>query len=1088
MFPVRYVAAVVVLTSGLLSDTWNERARVSGQSPPSLPASYVDALKFRAIGPALVGGRISDVAVNEANTAMFYVGVATGGLWKTVNGGTTWEVLFDDQPDVVSIGDIAIGPRDPNLVWVGTGENNNRQSSSWGRGVYKSTDGGRTWSHMGLEDTRHVGRIVIDPTNPDVVFVAATGHLWGPNRERGVFKTVDGGRTWTLALFVDENTGATELVMDPRDSRVLYAGTYQRRRAVWGFNGGGPGSGIHKSTDGGRSWTRLTGGLPDGNVGRIGMDIFRRNPNVLYARVEHATRGGVYRSDDAGHSWRRMSAENPRPMYFSQIRIDPANDHRIYMLGVALHISDDGGQTWVMNRSAIQEGIWPPGSPIDAATHSDHHAFWINPANPDHLITGNDGGVSISFDRGLTWRMLDNMDLGQFYHVGFDMDVPYRVYGGMQDNLSFGGPGWTRSYLGISNDEWFLLGAGDGFVSFADPTDSNIVYTEWQNGSIVRVDRRTNERKTIKPEAREGEPRLRWNWNTPLIMSTHDPKTLYIAAQRVFRTRDRGHSWEAISGDLTTGTDRETLSLMGVPAKDFTLAKHDGVSSWPTLVALAESPRRAGLLYAGSDDGLVHVTRDGGATWTNISDRFKGLPKGRSVSRLAPSNAVEGRVYASFDGHESDDYTPYLYVSEDAGASWTRIGDLPSGHVVRVVVEDLRTPDVVYAGTEFGLFVSLDRGRRWTRWRANLPTVPVFGIAQHPREQDLILATHGRSIWILDDVTPVRQAAQAMATDAFLFDVRPARQFNRAHDRWWMNGDQRFWGHNPPFGALLTYHLRSAAEDVRVRVADANGTVVRELDLEGGSAHAGVHRVTWDLRHEPIRVTRPSDRADADPVLLGPPQVRSHMFQQIRRAEVDPLIGPFVLPGEYRVTLVVNGREASTRPVRVEPDWLIAIEDADRRTQHDAALTLHAWQRTANEAADRVTTISKEFARVETRLAATPAAANAVEAARTRLTTLRQRLGVALPGERRVPGSGQALPGQISSVKAQLMQSTSAPTATQMQTVDDIEQALRRAVDDLNTLEGTTWPEIQRLTGDGKVTAGAPPLQVPPRLTTRGSQ
>jgi photosystem II stability/assembly factor-like uncharacterized protein len=1043
-------------------------AVVGGQALPVLPGAFLDGLAFRAIGPALVGGRVSDFAVNEANPAMFYVGVATGGLWKTVNGGTTWEVLFDDLPDVVSIGDIAIGPRDPNLVWVGTGENNNRQSSSWGNGVYKSTDGGYTWARMGLEDTQHIGRIVIDPINPDIVFVAATGHLWGANEQRGVFKTIDGGRTWTRVLFVDADTGATELVMDPGNPNVLYAGTYQRRRAVWGFSGGGPGSGLHKTTDGGRTWTRLTGGLPKGNIGRIGMDIYRRNPNVLYARIEHATDGGVYRTDDAGLNWRRMSSENPRPMYFSQIRIDPTNDHRLYMLGVALQISDDGGRTWIMNQSAIQAGIWPDGNFINASTHSDHHAFWVNPNNPNHLFTGNDGGVSISLDRGLTWRMLDNMDLGQFYHVGFDMDVPYRVYGGMQDNLSFGGPSASRSYLGVSNDEWFLLGAGDGFVSFADPTDSNVVYTEWQNGSVVRVDRRTNERTTIKPEAAEGEPRLRWNWNAPLIMSPHDPKTLYMGAQKVFRTRDRGNSWEAVSADLTGGGDRDTLSLMGVAGRDFTLAKNDGVSAWPTLFSIAESPVRAGVLYAGSDDGLVHVTRDGGKSWTNITQRFAGLPKG-TVPRLVASHAAEGRVYASFDGHESDDHGVYLYASEDFGTTWTRIGDIPAGHVIRAVAEDLRNPDVLYAGTEFGLFASIDRGRHWTRWRANLPTVPIYGIAQHPRENDLILATHGRSIWILDDVTPVRQAAQALAANAFLFDIRPARQFNRAHDRWWMNGDQQFWGHNPPFGALITYRLGADATDVRIRIAGENGSVVRELAGPDLRQTAGVHRVAWDLRYAPLPEPPLRGRPAAEPALLGQPQVRSHMFQRIPRPEIDPLVAPFVLPAAYRVTLLVGGREVGSRAVRVEPDWLIAIADRDRRAQHDAAVTLQAWQATAGDAAERVAAIASTLTGLADRGGAVPA----LEAMRTRLATLRQRA---------------AIGSRVSALKGQIMQSTSAPTVTQMRLMEELERSLRVVIDEVNTLEQTTWPELLRGAGHSGLATVPKALQLPPRVVTPGGR
>jgi photosystem II stability/assembly factor-like uncharacterized protein len=1054
------------------------------QAPQALTPAYLDALDVRAIGPALVGGRVSDFAVNEANPAMFYVGMATGGLWKTMNGGTTWEVLFDDQPDTVSIGDIAIGPRDPNLVWVGTGENNNRQSSSWGNGVYKSTDGGASWQHMGLAETRHIGRIVIDPTDSQVVFVAATGDLWGPGRARGVFKTTDGGVTWSHALFLDEHTGATELVMDPSNPQVLYAGLYQRRRAVWGFIGGGPGGGIHKTTDGGRTWTRLGGGLPTGLLGRIGMDVFRARPNVLYARVEHATEGGVYRTDDAGLTWRRMSPENPRPMYYSQIRVDPGDDSRIYVLGESLRISADGGRTWVSNRSAVQDGLWPPGSFINAATHSDHHAFWIDPKNTNHLLTGNDGGVSVSFDRGLTWRMLDNMDIAQFYHVGFDMDVPYRVHGGMQDNLSFSGVSATRSYLGIGNDEWTLIGAGDGFASFADPTDSNIVYTEAQNGAVVRVDRRTNERKSIRPEPPAGQPRYRWNWNTPLMLSPHDPRTLYIGAQMVFRTRDRGHSWEAISPDLTSGADRETFSLMDIPARDFALTRNDGVSAWPTLTSLAESPKRAGLLYAGSDDGLVQVTRDGGRTWTTADGRFPGLPEGLAVAGLVASHAVESRAYAVFDGHQRADYGSYIYATEDTGATWTRIVDgLPNGHVVRTMAEDLQNPDVLYAGTEFGLFVSIDRGRQWTRWRANLPTVPVYGIAQHPRENDLILATHGRGIWIADDVRPVQQAAEALRSPHYLFALRPARQFNRANDRWWMNGDQRFWGHNPPFGALITYRLGADARDVRLRLAGSDGAIVRELRASDRAARAGVHRTTWDLRHPPLE-RRGGPAAPQEPPLPGA-QVRSHMFQQIDRPEVDPLVGPFVLPGDYRLTLVVDGLEVGSRMVIVTPDWLIDISDSDRRTLHEIALTLHGWQEVTAAAAERVSSVSADAVALSSRLGSATSGPQKtlLDALGMELTALRQRLGVTLRGERR-SGGGQALGAEIASLKGQVMQSTSLPTAAQQRRVGEIEAALAQVVKSVNHVEQRAWPDVQRAAGSPAVKP-PPPLSIKPRTRSQ---
>ncbi|HVG87172.1 MAG TPA: hypothetical protein VM820_21795, partial [Vicinamibacterales bacterium] len=812
------------LLPALLAAIMASGTTADGQSPPARPATGATGatavapdpmagLTFRNIGPAVMGGRIDDVAVLESNPAVFYVGSATGGLWRTTNNGTTWEVLFDDLDDVVSIGDIAIPPNDANTIWVGSGENNNRQSGSWGNGIYKSTDAGRTWKLMGLGGSKHIARVIVDPVDHDVVYVAALGSLWGASRERGVFKTTDGGLTWSNVLFVSEDAGATELVMDPTNNKVLYAATYQRRRATWGFNGGGPGSAIHKSSDAGRTWTKLTEGIPSGPLGRIGLDLYRANPNIVYARIEHEKESGVYRSDNAGLSWKKMSDVNPRPMYFSQIRIDPTNDLRIYVLGVELHISDDGGKTFIAN----------------GAMHSDHHAMWINPANPNHIIDGNDGGIGLSYDRGATWEAITNMDLGQFYHVTYDMQTPYHVCGGLQDNYTWCGPSAVRSRSGIGNDDWRQIQGGDGFEAQMDPRDGRTVYAESQDGNIVRVDRLTGERKSIRPVAARGEPPLRWNWNTPIVLSTHNPDSIYVGANKVFKSTDRGQNWTAISPDLTQNTDRETLGMMGVTAKEFTLAKHDGVQSYGNLVQLVESPKQAGVLYAGSDDGTVYMTKDDGKTWTNITNKFPGLPKDAYVSRLAASAHDAITVYATFDNHRNDDYGTFVYASVDGGNTFRSIGEgIPKGHTVTALTEDPRNPNLLYTGTEFGLFVSKDRGGRWDRMKSGLPTVPIHEIVFHPRDNDMIVATHGRSIWILDDATPVQQLAEAQKSATHLFDLRPAMQFNPANDRGFL-ADKGFYGKNPTYGAPISYHLASAADNVAVRVRDSQGTLVREL-------------------------------------------------------------------------------------------------------------------------------------------------------------------------------------------------------------------------------------------------------------------
>ncbi|MGH7593026.1 MAG: VPS10 domain-containing protein, partial [Gemmatimonadales bacterium] len=562
------------------------------------PGGPFDRLHFRSIGPAVTSGRIDDIAVLERDTRIFYIATATGGLWKTSNNGVTLTPVFDSS-SMASIGAVAIPGDDPNLVWVGTGENNNRQSSSWGDGVYKSTDGGASWRNMGLRDSKQVARIVIDPVDHDIVYVAALGDLWKGGGERGIYKTTDGGLTWTRVLDAGPDAGGTALVMDPRDTKVLYAAMYQRRRASWGMNGGGPNSGLWKSSDAGRTWTRLTKGLPTGATGRIGLDIFRKNPSIVYARIEHPKQGGVYRSDDAGATWTRMGATNGRPMYFGIIRVDPENDLRVYEPTTPMLVSDDGGKTFRSD-----------GAPT---IHVDFHAMWIDPKDGDHMMIGGDGGVGITYDKGKRWMWLPHLPVGQFYHVGYDMQEPYNVCGGLQDNNSWCGPSATRSAYGIGNDAWLSVVGGDGFVSLMDPTNHRIIFSESQDGYMGRIDKVTNESKSIRPEAPATEKPYRWNWDTPMLVSHTDPATVYVGANKLFKSTDRGHSWTVISGDLTTGVDRDTLVLRAVKGKDITVAKNDGVDAYATLFTIAESWKKPGVLWTGSDDGLVHLSRDGGA-------------------------------------------------------------------------------------------------------------------------------------------------------------------------------------------------------------------------------------------------------------------------------------------------------------------------------------------------------------------------------------------------------------------------------------------------------------------------------------------
>ena len=1011
-----------------------------------VPDAIFDGIARRDIGPAIMSGRITDLAVYEDDPAIFYAASASGGLLKTINGGATWQNVFDNQT-TVSIGDVAINPTDPNVVWVGTGEANNRQSSSWGDGIYKSTDGGKTWKNMGLRESNHIGRIVVDPQDTDIVYVAAVGRLWGANKERGVFKTTDGGLTWQHALAINEDTGAVDLIMDPANSKVLFAAAYARRRTGWGFNGGGPDAGLYKSVDAGRTWRKLGGGLPTGDVGRIGLDIYRRNSNIVYAIVENRE-GGVFRSEDKGETWKKMSSLNPRPMYFSQIRIDPNDSQRIYVNGVTLHVSDDGGRTF--NDEASQ------------VVHSDHHAFWIDPRNSRHVIDGTDGGVWVSRDRALTWEHLNNYPIGQFYNVDVDMQQPYHIYGGMQDNASWGGPSSVRDRQGIANEHWYQMLSCDGMFTVVDPADGNTVYTNCQNGRIVRYDRKTGERKMIMPQPEAGQPPLRWNWTAPIVVSSHDKRTLYTAANRVFKSTDRGQTWSAVSPDLSNNLNRDEMLIMGVAGRDITLARNDGMSSFGNITALAESPRRAGLLYGGTDDGNIQVSRDGGATWGNVASRVPGVPKLIYVSRITPSAFAEGTVYASFDGHRSDDFKPWVYVSTDFGETWRSIsGNLPAGSVY-VIKEDPRNQNLLYVGTEFGLFVSIDRGANWTRWKG-LPTVAVYDLVVHPRDNDLVLGTHGRSIIVFDDITPLQQLSPAVLSAAsHVFEIGPATQYIPNENGWFLGG-RSFRAPNRALGAFVNYHLRTEAKsDVTISISDAAGKVVRQLK---GPKTAGLNRVAWDLRAEPI-----------GPATSG-----------LAGAFVLTNLGPFVLPGEYRVQVTIDG-SAVTRTARVNPDPLVEISTTDRETLYRTLVTLTDLQRTATTAADAVTKLDGRMEEITANLKAYPGAPPAVATAVGNLTKQVSDLRTAIAGRPGQGGGGgggggaQPVRNRINALKSEVIGSQSLPTSVQLSQVEVVRKLLSDLVGQVNTVITSSLPNLYKQLNDSSIHPGliAPITPVPP--------
>jgi photosystem II stability/assembly factor-like uncharacterized protein len=793
--------------------------------------SMLSNLRFREIGPAVMGGRIDDFAVVESNPSIVYAGTASGGIWKTINGGNTWAPIFDNEA-VSTIGDLALAPSDPSILWVGTGEANHRQSSSWGNGVYKTLDGGRTWQYMGLPETHHIGRIVIHPTNPDIVYVAAVGKLWGANKERGVYKTTDGGKNWQQILFVNEDTGINDIAIDTQSPGTLYAASFQRRRTVFGFNGSGPGSALYKTTDGGATWKKLTKGLPYDTenapqplpataleTGRIGITVYRKDPNIVYALVEHAN-GGTFRSNDKGETWTRMSETNPRPMYYSQIHIDPNNDQRIWTLGAPLYFSEDGGRNYATTR----------GQRI----HSDFHAFWIDPNDSNHILAGSDGGIHQSYDQGRSWDFINTIPLAQFYEIGVDMSKPYKICGGLQDNNTWCGPSMSFNPRGISNSDWYTIGGGDGFYAQPDPNDPDIVYAESQDGNLLRRNTKTGENRSIRPQPADGEKPYRFQWNSPIVISAYNSNTIYYGGNFLFKSTNRGDAWTKVSPDLTTDVDRNTLPIMGkVPDKN-TRSRHDGVQQFPTITSVSESPLDAKVLWAGTDDGNLQVTRDGGTSWKNVVGKVSNLPKGTYVSRVIASKFNAGTAYATFDGHRNGDFKVYVYMTSDFGDNWKSIvSDLPQNNgIANVIREHPRNANLLFVGTEFGAYVSFDRGGSWTKIKMNLPTVPVDDIVIHPRENDLIFGTHGRSIWIMDDITPLEQMNETVvASDLFLFDVRPPTMW-----RTWSNtgdtGHKVFMGENPPNGAIINFYLKAPLKDreqVRISIVDAQGQAVREL-------------------------------------------------------------------------------------------------------------------------------------------------------------------------------------------------------------------------------------------------------------------
>ena len=874
--------ALAFLGTGALS-----AAAQGGGGPPVMAD-----LPLRSIGPAVMSGRVSDLAVVPGRPWEFYVGTASGGLFRTRNNGATWDPLFDHF-GTTSIGAVALSPSDPATVWVGTGEPANRQSSSFGDGVYVSLDGGDSFRHRGLETSEHIGRIVVDPDRPLRAFVAALGPLWRSGGERGVFRTDDGGENWEQVLEISADTGVVDLEMDPRNPAILYAAAYTRRRTPWGFNGGGPEGGIFRSRDGGDSWERLGGGLPEGPVGRIGLEIAASDPLSVFALVEHETESGVWRSRDRGATWERISDLNPRPMYYSHIEVDPGDIRRVYVLGSQFHFSDDGGRTFRENRDMTPT--------YDIGVHGDHHALFVDPAAGSHLLLGGDGGIYESWDRGVSWRKLNNIPLTQFYAISLDLEFPYNIYGGAQDTHSWVGPSATRNQAGILNGDWKQTNFGDGMDQEAVPGEPAVALASSQNGNIVRLDTATGNRTTVRPFPAEDGDRYRFHWLSPMGVSPHSPERVYFGGNRLFLSDDLGGEWRATE-DLTLREDRSELPILGVLPAEGMLSRHDGVSHWGTLTTLAESPLVPGLLYVGSDDGRLARSDDDGESWEFLEANLPVEALRATISRVTPSAHEEDRLYVAVDRHALGDFAPYVFVSENRGASFAPLGaGLPRGWVNEVVEHPLGENFLV-VGSEVGAFRSFDRGRSWMRV-GGLPHVPVDDIEIHPRERDLVFGTHGRSIYILDDSAPLALHDPAAAGPE-LFEPRPAHLFLPwKHESY--EGQARYAGENPPYGALLTIFLPDAGGPAPVlEVRDAEGGVVARPAIE---ARAGFQRIVWNLRS--------GARAAGDARESG---------EGSRVCGVSP---PRVAAGTYEVRLEAAG-ESLAVPLEVRLDPSVAVSRA----------------------------------------------------------------------------------------------------------------------------------------------------------------
>lgn len=1021
------------------------------EDPTKLTAAKFGALKARGgIGAAMMSGRISDIAVDPNDRSTWYVGVASGGVWKTTNRGATFAPIFESY-GAYSVGCVTIDPTNSNVIWVGSGENNSQRSVAWGDGVYVSRDAGKSFKNVGLKDSGSIGMIKVDPRDDNVVYVAAYGPLWSDGGDRGLYKTIDGGKTWEKSLDLGEQTGVGEVHMDPRDPEVLYATAYQRRRHVWTLIDGGPKGGIHKSTDGGKTWNKLSNGLPSGDVGRIGMAISPANPDVVYAIVEaQEGKSGIYRSTDRGESWEKRSGYlSSSPQYYQELVADPKDENRVYAMDTFMSFSNDGGKT--MQRVEAKY------------VHVDWHALVIDPADTDHLIGGNDGGLYETFDRS-SWRHFSNLPITQFYRVALDNSLPfYYIYGGTQDNNTIGGPSRTTETAGVTNEEWFVTVGGDGFEPAVDPEDPDCVYSEWQDGGLIRFDRKSGEQVDIRPIEKEGDKPYVFNWDAALMISPHSHTRLYFAGNFLFRSDDRGNTWTRISEDLTRGVDRNELKVLGVIQKPDAIAKHKSTSIYGSGVSITESPVQEGLIYVGTDDGLINITEDNGKTWRRV-DRLPDISGSADIngmqltliSDVEASRHNASRVYATVDNHKFGDYKPYVFRSDDKGLTWTSIsGDLPERDTCYSIAEDGVNPNLLFVGTEFGTYFTVDGGSKWFKL-SGVPTIACRDLEIQRRENDLAIATFGRGFYILDDYTPLRTASSELfGKDAHIFPVRtalnyvPRARLGGTDGKGWSGADY-YAAPNPAFGATITYYIkeklktkkelrqeaekkddwkhatieelqaedRELAPKVVMIVRDGKGNVLRQIDA---SREAGIHRMSWNLRLPKTTPVSLSTRA------LDPWESDQE--------------GSMVPPGTYSVQLakVVNGVTTMLdSPVSFEVRDLDAAAFAAKgeargekyefeRKVADLQRAVEGTSRVLGDVSNRLNYLRKGIADTP---GADPALLARVEAFRTRTGDLQRALdGDSTLGER-AEAQPPSLSGRVGNALRNALNTTQPPTTT----------------------------------------------------------